>query len=238
MKIKVLGCSNSWTEKHTSCFLVNDNILIDCGIDAYKAYIKLGKPLTDIKLFLISHFHADHIMGLYIFLTEYVEAKNKIDKKPIIVGLKGIKKFCTKIFKMCNLYNADLTKHFEFIEIDKNSTIQFEDLKIEIFKFTHGEVYDLGYVLTKDNFGFGYTGDIDAKNNLTPFVNKCDMCFVDASGLQSSLRHFGANDLVKLINQYPTKQFYATHYSKQVLECEHLKDNLLKENDEFEVGIN
>ena len=139
---------------------------------------------------------------------------------------------------MCNLYGADLTKYFEFIEIDKNSTIQFENFKIEIFKFTHGEVYDLGYVLTKDNFGFGYTGDIDAKNKLTPFINKCDMCFIDASGLQSSLRHFGANDLVKLINQYPTKQFYATHYSKQVLECEHLKDNLLKENDEFEVGIN
>jgi len=92
MKIKVLGCSNSWTEKHTSCFLVNDNILIDCGIDAYKAYIKLGKPLTDIKLFLISHFHADHIMGLYIFLTEYVEAKNKIDKNDDTeeLQLKGV----------------------------------------------------------------------------------------------------------------------------------------------------
>ncbi|MBQ8792473.1 MAG: hypothetical protein IJZ62_02530 [Clostridia bacterium] len=51
MEVKVLGCSNSWTTRWTSCYLVNDNILMDCGCDAYKAYIQTGKSLPDIKLF-------------------------------------------------------------------------------------------------------------------------------------------------------------------------------------------
>lgn len=237
MKIKVLGCSNSWTARSTSCFLVNNNIMLDCGLDAYKNYLKLNKPLTDVKLFLISHFHADHIMGLYIFLTHYVEDVKNVTDKPKIVGLKGIKKFCEKIFKVCNLYKVNLGKYFDFVEVKDGENFYFNDVKVEVFGFKHGYTLDVGYVLTQNGNSFGYTGDVGEGNNLDSLISKCDMCVVDVSGFNTTYTHIGVTDFYKLLKQYPKKLLYATHCDEDVYNLPKLKNNVIRENDEFEIGI-
>lgn len=237
MKIKVLGCSNSWTARATSCFLVNDNILLDCGLDAYKNYLKLDKALTDVKMFLITHFHADHIMGLYIFLTHYVEDVKTVTDKPKIVGLKGIKKFCEKIFEVCNLYKVNLSKYFDFIEVKGGEKLSLGNVEIEVFGFKHGYTNDVGYVLTEDNASFGYTGDVGEGNNLDPIINKCDICVIDVSGKNTTYTHLGVTDFLELLKKHPTKLLYATHCDEDVYTLKKLQNNVIKENDTFEIGI-
>lgn len=42
----------------------NDHLMIDCGTRAPEALARLGRPVTDMENWLITHSHADHIGGL------------------------------------------------------------------------------------------------------------------------------------------------------------------------------
>ncbi len=238
MKIKILGCSHSWTERYSSCYLINHNILMDCGADAYKAYIKTKKPFTDIELILVSHFHADHIAGLNCFLTYYQRrpelAKNK---KVKIVGPKGIRNACYSVFEFSNLFSANLDELFEFVELNEGESFVFDEITITGYYLKHGDIDNMGYIFTTNGFNFGYTGDTTNHSQLYNFIDKCDMCFVDVARLQTSYSHLGVDDFEKILNQYPTKQIYATHCDQEVYDMPHLNNNMARENDEFEVGI-
>lgn len=60
----------------------NAHILVDCGTRTPEAFFNLGLPITEVKNFLISHSHADHIGGLeeVILMGRYVTRR-----KPHIV---------------------------------------------------------------------------------------------------------------------------------------------------------
>ena len=40
MQVKVIGCSNAWTDRPTSSYCINENILVDCGEGTFKYYQK------------------------------------------------------------------------------------------------------------------------------------------------------------------------------------------------------
>jgi ribonuclease BN (tRNA processing enzyme) len=63
-----VGVGSAFTKRQyqTNLLLVKgkDHLLIDCGSKCSQAFYELGLPLTNIKNFLITHSHADHIGGL------------------------------------------------------------------------------------------------------------------------------------------------------------------------------
>lgn len=85
-----VGVGSAFTKKHYQTNLIiikgSDHIMIDCGSKTPQALYELGLSVTDIKKFLITHSHADHIGGLEeVMLTGRFVSKKKpaivIDKK-------------------------------------------------------------------------------------------------------------------------------------------------------------
>jgi len=68
LELYFLGVGSAFTKRQyqTNLLIIkgNDHILIDCGTKCSQALYKLGKSITDIENFLITHSHADHIGGL------------------------------------------------------------------------------------------------------------------------------------------------------------------------------
>ncbi len=81
-----LGVGSAFSKLHyqTNLLIIkgDDHILIDCGTKAPQALYDLGVATTDIRNFLITHSHADHIGGLeeVMLLNRYVTRQ-----KPTIV---------------------------------------------------------------------------------------------------------------------------------------------------------
>jgi ribonuclease BN (tRNA processing enzyme) len=81
-----LGVGSAFSKLHyqTNLLLIkgDDHIMIDCGTKAPQALYDLGVPTTDVRNFLITHSHADHIGGLeeVMLLNRYVRRE-----KPTIV---------------------------------------------------------------------------------------------------------------------------------------------------------
>jgi len=68
LSIFFLGTGSAFTKKlyQTNLLIIkgDDHILIDCGTKTPQAFYELGVPITNVKKFLITHSHADHIGGL------------------------------------------------------------------------------------------------------------------------------------------------------------------------------
>lgn len=81
-----LGVGSAFSKLHyqTNLLIIkgDDHIMIDCGTKAPQALYELGVPTTDVRNFLITHSHADHIGGLeeVMLLNRYVRRE-----KPTIV---------------------------------------------------------------------------------------------------------------------------------------------------------
>ncbi|MBE7073985.1 MAG: ribonuclease Z [Clostridiales bacterium] len=229
MKIKVLGCSNSWTSRWTSCYQVNENILMDCGCDAYKAYLQTGKSLTDIKLFLITHFHADHIYGLNVFLTFVHRNRTNKTYKPTIVGPKGIQKMCERVFYTSNLIKFDFSDYVNFVEVKDGDSFEFDGIKISAHKLNHGDVVDFGYILNENEKSIGYTGDTTLVPALFKFIEKCDTCIMNISRTKTNAKHLGVDAFEMLKTKYPNKKLLATHCDEEVYMLPEIKPSRVEE---------
>ena len=235
MKIKVLGCSNSWTTRFTSCYLLNDNILIDCGADAYKKYMQTGKDLSEIDLILISHFHADHVFGLNVFLSRIQRKVGKRKSKLTIAGLKGIRKTCEFVFEACNLFHHDFGEDINFIELDDGDSFQFDNLKIQAYKLDHGDVEDLGFTITENDKTFGYTGDTTYIPKLDTFIDLCDLCFVEVSRQKTNAKHMGADKFRELMKTHTKTKLRAVHCDEDVYVLKDLQAYMAHEDDVYEL---
>lgn len=62
MKYEIVGTGSSG-----NCIIINDNIMLDCGLP----YKKIKKYLKDIKMIFISHRHTDHLLPTCIKQIAY-----------------------------------------------------------------------------------------------------------------------------------------------------------------------
>ncbi|MFW5784096.1 MAG: MBL fold metallo-hydrolase [Spirochaetota bacterium] len=77
-----VGCGSAFTKRlYQNNFLIvkgNDHLMIDCGTRTPEALAKLGRSVTEIDTWLITHSHADHIGGLEeVVLTGRYVARRK-----------------------------------------------------------------------------------------------------------------------------------------------------------------
>ncbi len=86
LSIFFIGVGSAFSKMHyqTNVLIVKgkDHLLVDCGTKTPQAFFELGMQITDVRNFLITHSHADHIGGLeeVMLMNRYVTRK-----KPTIV---------------------------------------------------------------------------------------------------------------------------------------------------------
>lgn len=66
IKIGILGAGGAWDEL-TTAYLINDRLLVDCGVEVVKKLLKDGR-LQNIDTLLLTHLHQDHVGGLETLL--------------------------------------------------------------------------------------------------------------------------------------------------------------------------
>ena len=86
LSVFFVGVGSAFSKKHfqNNILIVKgtDHVMVDCGTKAPQALYEIGVSVTEIKTWLITHSHADHIGGLeeVMLLGRYVTRK-----KPSIV---------------------------------------------------------------------------------------------------------------------------------------------------------
>lgn len=87
LTLTFVGAGSAFTKKffQTNALVVkgNDHILIDCGTRAPEALARIGLSVQDVRNYLITHSHADHVGGLeeVMLVNRYVA-----HRKPVMIA--------------------------------------------------------------------------------------------------------------------------------------------------------
>ena len=239
MKLFVAGCSTTWTERATSCYLVNEHILFDCGEGTVKNITKcLGEKIVKgIDTIFLTHFHADHLFGITPYVAQVLNNYAKTPEKLTIIGPKGLKKII-KFLIPNHVYSGkvDWKSKIELKEIKTfNEKFVVDDMEVSCHQLIHGNLRDVGYLIKTKNGVLGYTGDSIYDSNLKSFIEKCNTAICDVSSEKDNYAHMGVEGYTKLKKEFPNKTLFAVHCSNEVFkQAKKLGLILLKEQTFYE----
>ena len=214
MKISVIGCSTSWSDRPTSSYCINDEILVDAGEGTLKFYKRAKVNFEKIKYIFITHLHADHTFAVINHIYDRIWDNKKQKSDLYIFGPKGIKQYFSNLIKiiMPEFKNMDMSSFLHIIEINNfDQNLQIENLKVSFFKLKHGKLDDIAYIFDDGKTKVGFSGDCTYTKELDQFVESAETLFLECCDLKTNKNHLGYDLYSSYSNKYKDKKFYAIH---------------------------
>lgn len=133
-------------QRGTAAFLIRrggDRILVDCGEGTQRQMLRSGVGLVDVEDVLITHFHADHFLGLPGMLKTF--GLRGREAPLVLYGPRGL----GDLMRSLRPIFGRLPYPVEQVELDAGDYIGRDGYRIESFATDHG-VPSLGYALIED----------------------------------------------------------------------------------------
>lgn len=147
LSVLFLGTAGSMptVQRSPSCLLIRrggDRILIDCGEGAQRQLLR-SVGLPDVEHIFITHYHADHFLGLPGMLKTFALRGREL---PLTVygppGLEGLMKDLGRIY-------GKLSYPLQIAELGAGEAVEFDAYRIGAFPVDH-TTQAVGYVLVED----------------------------------------------------------------------------------------
>ncbi len=120
-----------------------ERILVDCGEGTQRQMLRSSAGLADIDVGLVTHFHADHVLGLP-GLLKTLSLRSR--EAPLtIYGPPGLRALVTSLDRVIGRLSFELT----LAELRPGDTVARDGYRIEPFATDHG-VASLGYAFCED----------------------------------------------------------------------------------------
>ncbi len=181
MELIILGSGGSIMSKSRSypAFLINDEILLDCGEGTTQKLLQLDK-MDKIDVICLTHLHNDHFMGLFSLLWYFWLTGRK---EPItIIGPPETEKTVRKILELAHTPVNMGDFGVNYIELKDNAEIQeFEcGIVIKARKMEHGTP-SFAYRIEDETSNLTYSGDTRANQALINLSERSDLLICEAT---------------------------------------------------------
>lgn len=182
-------------------------ILIDCGPDFREQALKNNISFVDAVI--ITHTHADHIMGIH----ELKQAHNKYKPTPVYIHENDFQTFqeiFSFTFNPTDKIYYKFTKPFLFKDYEE---ISIDGVTLQTIVQLHGKIQSQGIII--DNFA--YCTDVNGFSEKSIAMLKgIDTMILDCLRPSFSPSHFGIDAMLEFIQQIQPKQVYLTHINHDI----------------------
>ena len=209
MKITFLGTGEAFSERANTSILIDDQILLDCGLQTLQQIMKLEIPLKQIKLIFISHTHADHIFGLPAFLLASMEDKRK--EAVEIWGLKGLRDYLGDLLELA--YRKTYEDFgFEIKVGEIGGQMKFNGYNFNFARTIHS-IPSSAVSITSDK-KVTYTGDGKCSREVVNLAGNSDLLISEAymGGLET---HSSVIDAAELARESNSKRLALVHICRK-----------------------
>ncbi len=180
-KLTVIGAAGSivFVRRGYPAFLVNDDLLLDCGEGTTEKLIKLDM-IDTIKTICLTHRHLDHFIGIGSLLWHFGLTKRK---EPLeIIGPPGIKNSINTILDLT--FTPDKLKPFEitYTELKDTEEVQIIGGKYNLssIKADHS-VISFSFRIEYEGKSICYIGDTRPNPRLLKLVEDCNLIICEAT---------------------------------------------------------
>lgn len=224
MKLQILGCAGGigGLDPHTTCLLVDHDILLDAGTGLAKLDLQ---QLLQIDHVFLSHTHLDHIAGLVLLLDAVV------GKRSAPVTVYGSAKVIATLRE--HIFNWSVWPDFNQIpsleqpilryqELSDSGQLQLKQRQLSCHAVRHIEG-SYAYLLSQDGRGFAFTGDLasspafwqvlQAQTAVRTVIVDCSFVNAEQELARRSM-HFCPRDLLADIATLPDDMEFLIYHLK------------------------
>ena len=204
--LRVMG-SNWWLPEpgdDCSCYLLNDEVLIDTGWYSVHNMIEMGLDPLKMTTVCLTHTHCDHYIGLAHFLM-YWRIKKATLKGLTIIGPKetvaaGVERTINFILHDSRNLREEIAEMPEIIEMQEGDSFNTEKYLFQTINSDHA-VSGVVYRITDktSNSVLCITGDTQYRSEFGPFFSHCDLLIHEST--------FGKGPII------PENNIYCKHSS-------------------------
>ena len=216
----------------TTCFVLNDRVLIDCGWCAAMSLLQSGRSALDLETVLITHCHHDHYMGLasVFFYRRMQQAQLESEEELRVFGPnEDIERVVerARMYLQMDRFSAVQTTP-EVIPVQPGEGFELGELQVRTAPTRHA-VQGMAYHFTDTRTGatIGISGDTAYVPELADFFHEVDVLVMEAShGIEDpdpeKASHSSVRQSASIARDAQVGEFYIVHTrippSKQAVE--------------------
>ena len=121
-----------------------DKLLFDCGEGTQRQLLRSGVGLIELEEVFITHFHADHVLGLPGMMKTF--ALRGRERPLTVYGPPGLR----ALFNALHPIVGRTTYEVSLVELEPNQELERDGYRIAAFETTH-RVRAYGYALVEDD---------------------------------------------------------------------------------------
>ncbi len=216
MQLLILGSGTLKTPEIKNCsgYLINQELLMDCGPGIWRALGRRNIANNKIKYLLLSHFHTDHISDLAPILMERLLLPDSCDKKLVIIGPLGLIDWMDKFVEFFGEWVNKIP--LELIELKSETNI--DQYKIKSLPTLHTKNSLCFRIEDKNNKTLFYSGDSDNSDNLVEMAKNCHLGIFEASNTKITkvAGHLTPEIAGALAQKAGVKKLVLTHFYPEV----------------------
>lgn len=220
-KLICFGVGDGWPSlgrSHSSFLyrLGSDGILIDCGESVSRAYRTSGLDWNFFDRILLSHFHADHVGGLFMLIQGCWLMRRE---RPLTIHLPidGIEPIQKMLWAAC-LFEEAFPFELAYEPLESGRAISIGDAKVTPYSTTHlnrlkamygdttGHRFEaFSFLLEAAGRRYGHSADMGAPSDLDSLTQ------APLDHLVCELAHFSPDELVAYLGEKTVSQVTLTH---------------------------
>ena len=223
MRLTVLGSGDAFSGCGcNAAYLVDGQALVDCGAPVHVMVRRAAVAITDIRLILLTHFHADHSFMLPMVLGACAFGRTPVEPGLIIAGPVGTREFAYRLLR--DGYGAHILGLIEsevqpvYVALQDGSDENLAGYRVRAHSVVHSTGPSLAYTLTDaSNTTVGFSGDSTLCAGLERAVAASD-CFVsECTGWDGPVAggHMWREEVEGLIRAYPGTAFVVSHLTQR-----------------------
>lgn len=217
-KITVMGgsdCQPTWNNDCSS-YLIGEHLMVDTGWGAPLRMVMADKSVLPYTTLLLTHMHADHVLGLPQLLCEWVNRDASLNGLTIAGPCETLRECFAHawMFTFCGEAKDLSRPQPRLLELQPRDQFETEEFIIRTAPSIHA-VPGRCYRITDKATGhtLGLTGDTGWKDDLVDFFRDVDLLIHEHSysNRPTTTKHSNTAGAVRMANECGAKALMLTH---------------------------
>jgi ribonuclease BN (tRNA processing enzyme) len=221
LELAILGSGSAFSSiGHNAGYLVDGELLLDCGAPVISLLAQLGHSLQGLGSVLISHLHADHVFHLPTLVAARALQCRGAD--PLrIVGPRGTGDALDKLGRTGfgdGFWEEVIGLGPPLLEEwEGGRSGELGAFRVRAFTVEHStHLSCLGYSLEREGIALGYSGDSTLCPGIRELAGSVEYLLCECTSMSGPAPiHLWREEVEQLIRDYPNTSFILTHLTER-----------------------
>ena len=223
MQLTVLGSGDAFSGCGCNAgYLVDGRVMVDCGAPAPALVRRAGLDLQQLRLIMITHFHADHTFMLPVVIGAAALADAPVAPGLVIAGPVGTREYVNRLLGTgFGHHIIDLIRETiapQFVILQDGDDVEIAGYRVRAHAVVHSLGPSLAYNIT-DASGtrVGFSGDSTLCAGLARAIRGCDLFVCECTGWGAPVPggHLWSEEVAELMAAHPSTTFLLSHLKER-----------------------